>query len=125
MGYAAIVGTKQTIELADFCLAGDTPDGSGSSTVSRFRVYRRHGLSQYDMLPVKEVSDEEIGYGANQEVRMWEKFAELCRSKDTEQLQFYADVALNTQRVMDAVMASVAKGGTSVALSPTIKASDM
>lgn len=106
--YAAIVGTKQTIELNDFCLSGT------ESNCSSFRVYEMHGLTEYDLLPKKRCTDHDYKYVVNQEVCMWEKFAELCKTKDATQMKFYEDVALNTQRIMDAVMSSAAKDGASV-----------
>eukprot|EP00747_Dinoflagellata_sp_TGD_P103853 gnl/TRDRNA2_/TRDRNA2_169100_c0_seq10.p1 gnl/TRDRNA2_/TRDRNA2_169100_c0~~gnl/TRDRNA2_/TRDRNA2_169100_c0_seq10.p1 ORF type:complete len:245 (-),score=46.54 gnl/TRDRNA2_/TRDRNA2_169100_c0_seq10:74-808(-) len=109
--FAAITGTRQSIELSDFCLSGT------ESTTSSFKVYKKHGLTKYDMLVEKEISEEVVNYPKNQEVRMWEKFAELCESKDPEQLKFYADVSLNTQKVLDALMESVAKDGAPVTIS--------
>jgi len=123
--YAAITGTRQTIELTDFCLSGDTPDGKGSSTSCSFRVVRKSGLNQNDMLPESEAVEEKVNYTANQEVRMWETFAQLCKSPDDQEVKFYADVSLNTQRIMDAIMASVANEGSSVLLSSKRKASEV
>lgn len=117
--YAAIVGTKQTIEITDFCLSGPT------DTACTFRVFKQHGLTKYDLLPTKEIVDTEVNYPANQEVRMWETFAELCRTRDGEKLQFYAKVALDTQRVMDAIMESMAKEGAAVSVTRKRKASEM
>lgn len=104
----AIVGTKQTIEITDFVLSGEE-----SSTCGSFGIIT-DGLTEYDLLPKRQRIDQKVTYHANQEVCMWENFAALCRSKDAEKMKFYADVALNTQRITNAVLASASKNGAVV-----------
>jgi predicted dehydrogenase len=48
----------------------------------------------------------------HQEARMWARFAELCLGGKRD--PFYPAVALRTQAIMDAAMASIAAGGARV-----------
>ena len=116
--HAAFVGTGQSIEITDMCLSGTT------STECAYTLYRKHGLTKHDVLVEKEVEEVAVKMAHGQEVSMWEKFRELheARAEDTkgpddmDGRAWWATQALNTQRVLDALMASAAQDGKVVAL---------
>merc|ERR1712039_347993 len=101
---ATFVGTKQSIELTDFVISGT------ESTECAYTHYKNHGLSKYDVVVQKEVEEVKVPMARSQEASMWECFAKLHNEKDgdgKQNLAFWADVALNTQKVLDAIMASI------------------
>lgn len=108
---AFITGKNESIELSDFVLSGQ------ESTKSSFRHVKQHGLTNADLLVSKDSEVVDVVYPYNQEVFMWEKFAKLCKDDDSSiERAFYAEVSLNTQRVLNALMTSAASKGAVVNL---------
>ena len=109
--HAAFVGTKQSIELTDFCL---------SEATCGYTHYLEHGLAESDRGVVKVVEEKRVAMAAPQEVLMWEKFAQLHTVRGTEkgdaEIAWFASIALNTQRVVNALIESADAGGVEVAL---------
>ena len=113
-------GTGQALDFDDFTLAGE------QSTSCGFNLWKEHGLTENALLVTKDVEAVKVEYEHPQEVAMWIKFAALAHATtaagaagagDTlvaEERKFYADVALDTQKVLDAAMQSAAQEGALV-----------
>jgi predicted dehydrogenase len=83
---------------------------AGSSDFNLVLKPRTADLDRQVLSPVTRVAvPVELGH---QEARMWGRFAELCLGGKRD--AFYPAVALRTQAVMDAAMASIAQGGARV-----------
>ena len=61
---------------------------------------------------------ETITVDGNQETLMWEAFGRLCDSGTVAERDFWMQVSLQTQTIIDALMASAAADGAAVALAP-------
>ena len=61
---------------------------------------------------------EMITVDGNQETLMWEAFGRLCDSGTVAERDFWMQVSLQTQTIIDALMASAAADGAAVALAP-------
>jgi predicted dehydrogenase len=110
--YAALVGTKQSIELDDFVLSGQ------AASHCEYTLTMEHGLTDMDLLVQKQQELKTVAHprGANQEVHMWETFAQLASDgAGTKEARWWGDVSIATQAVMDACVASDAQGGKAVA----------
>ena len=109
---AAFVGTGQSLDIDDFTLAGEESTGCG------FNLWREHGLTDNALLVTKRVEHVKVEYEHPQEVAMWIKFAELAQATAGEAREaeraFYANIALDTQKVLDACMESSLLEGAAV-----------
>jgi len=108
---ANFVGTKQALDFDDFTLAGVESNSCG------FNLWKEHGLTENALLVTKDIEQVKVEYEYPQEVAMWVKFKELAEGslEDTAaERNFYADVSLDTQKVLDAAMQSAAQEGAAV-----------
>ena len=110
---AAIIGVKQSIELDDFCISGTV------STECFFKHFKTHGFTANDMcVDASGIETVRVPTGEGQEVMMWEAFARLHADRASatgkEDLVWWADKALRTQRVLNALMESQRRDGVSV-----------
>ena len=105
---ATIVGDEGFIELDDFVI----PKDSELTTFSR--VKHAWGAKAQKIQVVKKVEE----CPGDQTVAMWDRFHSIARKnscpKDMEQRQFFAEVVLKTQMVVDALMESARSGGSEV-----------
>ena len=107
---ATLVGSAGDVQVDDFVLSGTAP-GSCS-----YKLTTGSGLTAGDMCCVKteEVKTVTHPRDVNQETYMWECFARLAREGEAagaEPSRWWGDVAMMTQAVMDACMASAALDG--------------
>mmetsp|Transcript_41619 Transcript_41619/g.97433 ORF Transcript_41619/g.97433 Transcript_41619/m.97433 type:complete len:347 (-) Transcript_41619:199-1239(-) len=106
---AVIYGAKTFIEMDDFVLPADQP-----STYTR----TSSSLTECDLLTRHARETVLIPPGPAQEILLWKKFGQLCTASDADaspvEADAWAEISLTTQRVVDALMASMEQNSQAV-----------
>lgn len=107
--WVEVASMTHTLRIDDFVIA-NSPDRA-AMTLSRpagpIEDATRVGAVTHDVLEVR---------GCNQEATMFDTFASCARNPTSDAARWWPRIALRTQAVMDACMASVAAGGAATAV---------
>ncbi len=103
-----VSGDAGLIELDDFVIA----KGKDAAEFTQVRFAWGERARSID------AQRETVAAEGNQETLMWETFGRLCRGGTAEERAFWMRVSLQTQTIMDALVASAAADGAAVAVAP-------
>ena len=112
--YVKVVGTKAGASMNDFVLPKLHPVTYQIESM---------GLTEFDLITEHEMKEEEFD-GPVQEALMWDTFARLANaidaegwtgtSEDCQQALNLSRISTENQKILDALMTSIAKGGVKV-----------